>query len=312
MKKFFALAALVSVALTGCVTNETFDDELQSEIAFEAVNKVPNKAIIEGAAFGDDNKFQTWGFYSNDSFTTNTPFGLYNKTIEKVDGTWKVKNETYYWPISGEVDFISLYPETLAPSSVDYTNGITLTGYTVTGDNEFLYAEKKGSKGSSPLAMVFNHALAQVEVQVLTAADYRANATFKINSITLKNVDVTADFVQKPTASWTNNTNAQTDTEPYCADQLEVTSTIANYGTGVVVIPQTLATTTDKETRLSINYTLTQNGADATGVVEPILTGSWEVGTKHIYKLTFKLDEITFNPSVTDWVGVETVTIPVN
>ena len=311
MKKLLVIAALLSVALSSCVTNEEWNDEVNSEIKFTAVNKVPTKAIVETATFADSDTFQVWGFYGTEAFA------LYNKTISKVDtnndstlDTWKVDGETYYWPLQGSVTFYGLYPATVEPTSVDATNGIKLTNYTVTGKEEqdIMYAKNTGSKGSSPLAMVFNHALAQVEVTIKTNSNY-APAEFYVNSISLKNVNVTADFTQNGTSLWTNNTD-QNATEAYHTEEVAAPTEAVAYGTGVVVIPQTLKL--ESNSALSINYTLKQGSSEISGTVEPAISGEWKAGSKYIYELTFNLDEITFNPSYTNWVTVDTITISAN
>lgn len=323
MKKFFALAALVSVALTGCVTNEQFEDATPSEVQFNTVAKTQTKALFEGATFtqGTD-KFQTWGFYSNDGFATNDEFALYNKTIEWVaaSNAWKVNGETYYWPLQGQVGFFGLYPADLAPTSVSYENGIKIVDHDVVANPtvDVMYAYNVGQKGSSPLAMVFSHALSQVGATVATDQDY-PGATLTITSIAFKNVDVEATFTQKATPQWTGNTDVQTATMPLSASAIALSATPAKYGdTNVVAIPQTLATGTGTNAKLSIAYTLTQNGKDISGVVEPTIiattnteANTWESGKKYIYNITFKLDEITFNPSATDWVNVTTDAISI-
>lgn len=325
MKKFFALAALVSVALTGCVTNEQFEDATPSEVQFNAVARTQTKALFEGATFtkGTDT-FQTWGFYSNDGFATNAEFALSNKTIEWVDASnaWKVNGETYYWPLQGQVGFFGLYPHDFAPTSVSYENGIKIEDHDVVAHPtvDVMYAYNVGQKGSSPLAMVFSHALSQVGATVATDKDY-PGATLTITSIAFKNVDVEATFTQKATPQWTNNTDAQTATMPLIAPGTAPTLSASpvNYGdTNVVAIPQTLATGSGTNAKLSIAYTLTQNGKDISGVVEPTIiattnteANTWESGKKYIYNITFKLEEITFNPSATDWVTVTTDAISI-
>lgn len=323
MKKFFALAALVSVALTGCVTNEQFEDATLSEVQFNAVARTQTKALFEGATFtqGTDT-FQTWGFYSNDSFATNAEFALYNKTIEWVTNAWKVKDETYYWPLQGQVGFFGLYPHDLEPTSVSYENGIKIENHNVVSKPvvDVMYAYNVGQKGSSALDMVFSHALSQVGATVATDKDY-PGATLTITSIAFKNVDVEATFTQKATPQWTNNTDVQTATMPLSASATALSATPVNYGdTNVVAIPQTLATDTGtgNNAKLSIAYTLTQNGKDISGVVEPTIiattnteANTWESGKKYIYNITFKLEEITFNPSATDWVTVTTDAISI-
>ena len=49
--------------------------------------------------------------------------------------------------------------------------------------------------------------------------------------------------------------------------------------------------------------------AAITGTVTVPAPQEWQAGKRYLYTLNFKLNEITFNPSVTDWVDVAVATI---
>jgi len=320
MKKFFALAALVSVALTGCVTNEQFEDAEPAEIVMQAVNKVPTRDIVSGTTFSGD--FKVFGFFSEDDFANTEEFGMYDVVCTEVDGVYKNSTTSYYWPMSGKVGFYAVAPASIVPTTVSWADGLTLTNYNVNDAKvtDVMFAYNWGQKGSSALEMVFSHALSQVGATVATDKNY-PGATLTITSIAFKNVDVEATFTQKATPQWTNNTDAQTATMPLIAPATAPTLSTSrvNYGdTNVVAIPQALATGTGTNAKLSIAYTLTQNGKNISGVVEPTIiattnteANTWESGKKYIYNITFFLEEITFNPSATDWVNVTTDAISI-
>lgn len=312
MKKFFAMAAVAALMLTGCVNNEMFEDAEPAEIVMQAVNKVPNKAIVEGATFSGD--FKVFGFFSEDDFANTEQFGMYDVVCTKVGGVYKNSTTSYYWPMSGKVGFYAVAPASIAPT-VSWADGLTLTNYNVNGakDTDVMFAYNWGAKGSSALKMTFYHALSQVLVKVKTNENY-ANAVIKVKSVSFTNVDVeatcnyeessTADQVANPSITWTGNTDYTATEEYYATESAAVTSSAANYGAGILTIPQEM----NANAKISIAYTLTQNGKTIEGTVSPSIATAddWVAGKRYIYTLNFKLDEITFDPEVVDtgWVDV--------
>lgn len=310
MKKFFAMAAVAALMLTGCVNNEMFEDAEPAEIVMQAVNKVPNKAIVEGATFSGD--FKVFGFFSEDDFTSTQQFGMYDVVCTKVGSVYKNSTTSYYWPMSGKVGFYAVAPASIAPT-VSWADGLTLTNYNVNTakDTDVMFAYNWGAKGSSALKMTFHHALSQVLVKVKTNESY-ANAEIKVKSVSFTNVDVeatcnykelsTADQVANPSITWTGNTDYTATEEYYATLSAAVTSSAVDYGAGVLTIPQTMGA----NAKISIAYALTQNGKTVEGTVSKPITEAWVAGKRYIYTLNFNLDEITFDPDVvnTGWVDV--------
>ena len=311
MKKFFAMAAVAALMLTGCVNNEMFEDAEPAEIVMQAVNKVPNKAIVEGATFSGD--FKVFGFFSEDDFTSTQQFGMYDVECTKVGDVYKNSTTSYYWPMSGKVGFYAVAPASIAPT-VSWADGLTLTNYNVDDakDTDVMFAYNWGAKGSSALKMTFYHALSQVLVKVKTNADY-ANATLTVKSVSFTNVDVVAtcnykelsteNQVANPSITWTGNTDYTATEVYYATESAALTSSAAEYGAGILTIPQAMGA----NAKISIAYALTQNGKTVEGTVSPAITEAWVAGKRYIYTLNFKLDEITFDPDVvnTGWVDVD-------
>ncbi len=324
MKKFFAMAAVAALMLTGCVNNEMFEDAEPAEIVMQAVNKVPNKAIVEGTTFSGN--FKVFGFFSENDFTSTQQFGMYNVECTKVGEVYKNSTTSYYWPMSGKVGFYAVAPSTITPA-VGWDTGLTLTDYNVDGakDTDVMFAYNWGQKTlpSTPsVGMTFYHALSQVLVKVQTNENY-ANAVIKVKSVSFTNVDVeatcnykelsTADQLANPSITWTGNTD-YTATEEYYAtlsEPVTVTSSAANYGAGILTIPQEM----NANAKISIAYTLTQNGKTIEGTVSPSIATAddWVAGKRNIYTLDFKLEEITFDPEVVDtgWVDVTVAAITI-
>lgn len=311
MKKILAIATLVGVALTGCVTNDVIDD-VTSEIKMSVVNKVANRAIIESTTVPNDFKFDVYGYFSEDSFANTQEFAMHDVECTKNGDYYKNADTSYYWPLTGEVGFYAVAPSTVAPS-VDWATGMTLTNYTVAGaeDIDLMFAYNKGSKQSAALNMVFYHALTLTKVQLVTDKEY-ADVTLAVTGIAFNKIDVTANCVYKelspanttaePSITWSGNTDA-TATQQYASTSQDVVyngGTAVEYGSGSLVIPQSMT----GAATISINYSLTQNGKTINGSVSKPITTAWVAGNKCIYTLTFKLDEILFNPSANDWVEI--------
>lgn len=225
----------------------------------------------------------------------------------------------------------------------------TFTDYTISDANktvDLMLANNEGARRADALPMVFSHALSQIQFRARTNEDYSADVTFTLNSVTLNNIDLSGDLAYANSAfAWSDNA-AQTENWAYYATPMEVvyaaTDAAANlYGDANVMIPQPAyvhvpATGEPGDpgyvaevpgTKITINYTMEQTGSAAiTGDItvaapwtkvkegdtdyDPAAAiAAWEPGKKYMYTLNFKLNEILFDPTVTDWVVVEMSTI---
>ncbi len=332
MKRKNILAiAVASLAMIACTQNEIGTPEL-NEVGFKAVVRKNTKAIITGTTFTENLKFKVWGFYTQEGdFSELTaaaaPNFMKGVEISYIESEQKWRNETnhYYWPSQGKVGFYAFYPETLTPS-FEWGTGATIADYNLTPNNQLvdvMYAYNVGPDQAA-LPMVFNHALSQIEFRYQTNAAY-SDVTVKINSVTFKGVDLTADFnfnasAQNATAEWSKNTTQTSDYVYYntLSDAAAETATGANaatYGAPLLFIPQVaseaeLVFTVSMLNTDDITYTTTIN-LDPELSAANAATGSWVLGKKYIYTLNFKLDEINFAPSITDWVDVVVETIDI-
>ena len=198
------------------------------------------------------------------------------------------------------------------------------------------------------LALVFKHALSQILVKVKTDEDYTLDdVQFDVESVQFNNIDLSGDLAYANEAfTWTDNTaTTQTQNWIYYNTVLEnITKTAQNYGAAILMIPQpanvkaaavgepgdeNYVAADNVETTLTIGYSMKQkDNAKITGTVtvtapwakvkegdteyDPAeAISGWEAGKKYVYTLNFKLKEILFSPSVTDWVEVIMETIDV-
>lgn len=225
----------------------------------------------------------------------------------------------------------------------------TFADYTISDANktvDLMLANNEGARRADALPMVFSHALSQIQFRARTNEDYSGDVTFTLNSVTLNNIDLSGDLAYANSAfTWSDNAT-QTENWAYYATPMEVAyaatdAAAALYGAANVMIPQPAYVHVPAVgepgdpgyvaevpgTKITLSYTMEQTGSAAiTGTVtvpapwtkvkegataydpaEDVL--AWEPGKKYNYTLNFKLNEILFNPSVTDWVEVEMSTI---
>ena len=344
MKKSQLILAATLVVFAACTKSNVPAPKAttdQGEIGFNVVNQKATKAndaIITGTTYAHDNTFQVWGWQSeagdfSDVAANAASNFMSNLTISWTGGresrteAWRNADNYYYWPFTGKISFLAVHPSTVAPSTTawDATNKkpqATVADYTITpGSNEtvdLMFATNEGARRADPLPMVFKHALSQIEVKVKTEEDYTADVAFDVESVTFNNIDLSGDATYANDAiTWADNAT-QTESWTYYDTVLEdITKDYQVYGAAKVNIPQpsTVAddpatTDTIEGTYLTIGYSMEQTGsAKITGTVNISKPQVWEPGKKYVYTLNFKLNEILFDPTVTDWIDVNVDTI---
>ncbi len=339
MKKFFLLAAMVGVALTGCMKNEVYVPKCETPISFEVANYV-----AQTRANGAFSTTETFGVnaWSRDAAASSSVQMMKDEVVS-FDGTkWTTTPTTYYWPINGTVDFIAYYPTTVKPTIVydyDGADTYTYTDYTVT-NVDLMYADKairfsknntaaENENAANPglgitgygfegVPTLFHHALAKVNFKVqnglptdgVYSYDIKVNSiTLKVynqGSVTLKNAGTTA--ASRGTWSVTDNvwtpTNADTDATLTWAD----TSLTLSDGTAVdyaprtqYVLPQTLVA--GKQT-IAVDYTVTQYQTIG-GVKTEISTQNYTPTAFDLEGLT--LDSWEMNKNITYTISLSSI-----
>lgn len=323
MKKLFALAAVVAVALTSCVTTTEIPDPA-GEIAFEAFNfKAQSRAEfygpIEGSAYPENEHFGAYAFF------TESPNAVYMNDVKiqkDTDNAWRNIAKKYYWPKGGKLKFWCYSPyeyatdgegNRIAAPAVNHETGFTFTNYTTTANLaqqvDLMATEVIAEARPAAVAAVFHHLLAQVgfTAQCSNTAT-TAGATITLDRVDLSNVkskgtytagtwdalslseEITYHFVSE------GDGNAQTLTE---TAEPVLPKSVTN-ATNALVIPQ------DGTGKIiaTIDYTITYD----TGAVDKVknvkfdIPAPWVQGKKYIYVITIGIgNEITFNPTVHNW-----------
>ena len=336
MKKTLVFAALASVALVGCTKNVEVANNDLNEITFETPVLAPATKADEfkGTTFPETADFAVFAWYNASELTgTNVAAGsLYMNDVRvsydstkddttKGAGAWKPAS-VYFWPKNGFLAFDAYSPSSVA-ATCDATTGIAFSDFVASTsyDNQIdlLYSTRVINKQSSVentnntydgVNIPFNHALSVVRVFVKASTATDANL-IKVKSVKFKGIKNQGDFSQ---AKWTPE---GADVDLVIGDATDATSSIAistdeeQYGKNHIVLPQNF---TGDSAVLEIRYyilgqgdvepleqvaTLNLASQSAEGT-EPH-TGSWLMGKRYNYHITFGLNEIYFAPSITDW-----------
>lgn len=336
MKKTLVFAALASVALVGCTKNVEVANNDLNEITFETPVLAPaTKADeITGTTFPTYVDFAVFAWYNATKLSgTNVAAGsLYMKDVtvnynsDKNDtttgtGAWKPAS-VYFWPKNGYLAFDAYSPSSVT-ATCDATTGIAFSDFVASTSYDdqidLLYSTRVINKQSSVeetndtydgVNIPFNHALSVVRVFVKasTATDAKL---IKVKSVKFKNIKNQGDFSQ---AAWTPE---GADVDLVIGEAADTTSSIAirtvekQYGNNHIVLPQVF---TGDSAVLEIRYYILSQGdvkpleqvatlnlASQSAVGAENHTGSWLMGKRYNYHITFGLNEIYFAPSITDW-----------
>lgn len=172
MKKYIIIAFAALAASVACTKVETA--EVQKEISFEVANNIKTKAFT-GSVY-NNGAFGTYAWFNNtDEF-------MVNEKVNLSGGVWKTVDNTYYWPKTGSVSFISYSPfegtsNTAGTTPAITTDKITYTGVTA-GATDLMYADKAtcsnnvnevedGTNSYTGVPTIFRHALAKLSFKVM-------------------------------------------------------------------------------------------------------------------------------------------------
>ena len=336
MKKTLVFAALASVALVGCTKNVEVANNDLNEITFETPVLAPATKADEfkGTTFPETADFAVFAWYNASELTgTNVAAGsLYMKDVtvnydstkdDTTDGkgAWKPAS-VYFWPKNGYLAFDAYSPSSVA-ATCDATTGIAFSDFVASTSYDkqidLLYSTRVINKQSSVehnndtydgVNIPFNHALSVVRVFVKASTDTDANL-IKVKSVKFMNIKNQGDFSQ---AKWTpegDDVNLVIGEAANATSSTAISTAEEQYGNNHIVLPQKFA---GPSAVLEIRYYILGQGD-----VEPLEqvatlnlasqsaegtaphTGSWLMGKRYNYHITFGLNEIYFAPSITDW-----------
>lgn len=229
MKKI-AIILLSIIALVACSVDESVEHYPLEDIVFQPSTRNVVRSIYDNNSF---QQFYVWGIYNNDGVSHYVMDGL--AVNKQSDGSWSYDGNKY-WPEKGTVDFYGIYPsssvaETIMDPRTD--TPVAEVNYTVSDARQeihfkalrakesmnyaaalpdLVYAvSKEQSKLSSPVSMMFRHAVSVVRFEIKNESSwwtirFRPDSAVVICNVnsegtyTLPNVNTSADAATK--GSW--------------------------------------------------------------------------------------------------------------
>ncbi len=338
MKKFFLMAAMAGVALTGCVKTES-EVAVKSDsnrIVFDSpVVSSVTRALITDAVYPTTESFSVFAQHENEGQST-----LYMSDVKaSYDGgtnSW-IPEGNYYWPKQGTLSFAAYSPaeakgDVFTSVTWDAASGFVISGFNAETNNDATklydlmysdYAEDKTKEdqfADNPdyygVQLKFNHALSALIFKAQTQEDY-AKATIKITKIEVLNPVANGDLTtvngNPSTASWTLGSDATSMSVTSIADAA-LTSTSTPQGNAMLMIPQAF----DADVKVKITYTMQMDsGEPVTQTYDVALNtlnesdgvsttthDGWDASRRYTYNIIIGLDEIHFAPTVEDWTDI--------
>ena len=311
MKKIFLFAAAAMVSLSSCVQTEDVYTGGLNEMGFKSA---VTRAIITGTEF--EGAISVSSVWDNPNDSENYVEYFSNIEFALTDGVWKA-NPAKYWPSSGNMQFLALYPK--AQTDVDITTNTDGTFDSVKTKNVIdnnivdqhdvlfsdLLAVEAPQESAQPL--LFHHALAQLNVTLKKA---ETGAVVVVNSVKVVKAYLQGKLAVNTTADVSANMANGLKTEAEWSEKAEMDRYFLADANAVSVDDCYTATlTTDSQspaallvipgaqTKIVIEYTVDGKAQTYTHT----LTGNWDMGYKYTYNYTINVNEIMFDCEVEDW-----------
>ena len=194
MTKFFALALLAG-AMVSCSTEDTAPSTQNDKVAVQFTGGINVSTRAAGVAWTDGDRI---GIFMTE---TNQPLSA-NAIQEGVDNVCYQTNggksfspisgeKTIYFPIDGNVDFYSYYPQTTVS---DYKVALNVADQKSQEAIDFMYAKTTGCNKATPqVELKFNHQLCNLILNVQPGDGLTEDDLNKLK-VTIKDQNTTATF----------------------------------------------------------------------------------------------------------------------
>ena len=194
MTKFFALALLAG-AMVSCSTEDTVPSTQNDKVAVQFTGGISVNTRAAGVAWADGDKI---GIFMTEAGKTLSA----DVIKEGVDNVCYQSNgsiafspvsggKTIFFPIDGDVDFYSYYPQTTVN---DYKVALNMANQTSQEAIDFMYAKKTGCNKATPqVDLKFNHMLSKLVLNVQPGNGLTEDDLNKLK-VTIKDQNTTGTF----------------------------------------------------------------------------------------------------------------------
>ena len=194
MTKFFALALLAG-AMVSCSTEDTAPSTQNDKVAVQFTGGISVNTRAAGVAWADGDKI---GIFMTEAGKTLSA----DVIKEGVDNVCYQSNgsiafspvsggKTVFFPIDGDVDFYSYYPQTTVNN---YKVALNMANQTSQEAIDFMYAKKTGCNKATPqVDLKFNHMLSKLVLNVQPGNGLTEDDLNKLK-VTIKDQNTTGTF----------------------------------------------------------------------------------------------------------------------
>ena len=194
MIKFFALALLAG-AMVSCNTEDTASTTPNGKVAVQFTGGISVNTRASGLAWADGDMIGIFMTGANQTLSADAIKEGADNVCYQTGGSVAFSpisgGKTIYYPIDGDVDFYSYYPQTTVS---DYKVALNVADQTSQEAIDFMYAQTKGCHKSIPqVELKFNHMLSNLVLNVQPGNGLTEDDLNKLK-VTIKDQNTTATF----------------------------------------------------------------------------------------------------------------------
>ena len=194
MTKFFALALLAG-AMVSCSTEDTAPSTQNDKVAVQFTGGINVNTRAAGVAWADGDRIGIFMTGADQSLSADAIKEGVDNVCYQTSGSSAFSpisgGKTIFFPIDGDVDFYSYYPQTTVS---DYKVALNVADQTSQEAIDFMYAQTKGCHKSIPqVELKFNHMLSNLVLNVQPGNGLTEDDLNKLK-VTIKDQNTTATF----------------------------------------------------------------------------------------------------------------------
>ena len=194
MTKLFALALLAG-AMISCSTDDTASSTPNGKVAVQFTGGINVNTRAAGVAWADGDRIGIFMTGADQSLSADAIQEGVDNVCYQTSGSIAFSpisgGKTIFFPIDGDVDFYSYYPQTTVS---DYKVALNVADQTSQEAIDFMYAQTKGCHKSIPqVELKFNHMLSNLVLNVQPGNGLTEDDLNKLK-VTIKDQNTTATF----------------------------------------------------------------------------------------------------------------------
>ena len=194
MTKFFALALLAG-AMVSCSTEDTAPSTQNDKVAVQFTGGINVNTRAAGVAWANGDRIGIFMTGADQSLSADAIQEGVDNVCYQTSGSIAFSpisgGKTIFFPIDGDVDFYSYYPQTTVS---DYKVALNVADQTSQEAIDFMYAQTKGCHKSIPqVELKFNHMLSNLVLNVQPGNGLTEDDLNKLK-VTIKDQNTTATF----------------------------------------------------------------------------------------------------------------------